>query len=86
MGVAVDQAGQDGGAAKVDDRGARRRLDRSGIADGNDAVALDEDSRLRDRWSPGAVDQGPTADHGKTGTLRASRVDWHVSYPDDGRV
>ena len=67
VGVTVDQAGQDGGTAEVDDRGARRRPDPGGIADGGDAVSLDEDSRVGDWRSARPVDQGPAADHGKHG-------------------
>ena len=72
VGMAVDQAGQQGGAAQVDDRGAGR--DRQIRAGSHDPVAFDDDHRIAHRGAALAVYQPGRANRGSCrGLLRDLR-------------
>ncbi len=76
MDVRVDEAGQDGRSREVDRSNSIRNSDLIGRSDGKDAIPGDEDDRIDDRRSAGAVDQSPAGEcqrRAGEGRLRAAR-------------
>ena len=64
VGVGVDEAGQDGRAGEVDDRGAGRHARRRRVAYGLDPPAAHDDHLIVPCLVGSAVEQRAVADHG----------------------
>ena len=70
MHMYIDEPRQDGHARGVDHLGAVGNVELVTTADGNDAVAVDQNDRTRQRWSLVPIDQQATDD----GERRALRL------------
>jgi hypothetical protein len=64
MAVTVDEAGQHGLAADVDDLAAGGDFDLAAPTNGPEAIAVDHDHRILDRRTSGAVDQSAALEYG----------------------
>ncbi len=73
--VTIDQAGQNGGAAEIDDLRARRNLDAIGGAGGGDAIAFNKDDLILQHRARFGVEQAAGADGD---ALRRGRLHVHA--------
>ena len=71
MHVAIDQAGEHGGAAEIDDLSAGRNRNAIGWADGCDAVALNQDDLVLEHRARFGIEQPPGADGDAFGRSRS---------------